>query len=604
MALSLKNAKMVGIGLLLLVMTVIGAQKSKTSSKTKLNNDNFDQNLYRSFFTSDNRKISVYNEFLLPSSVYLLRRYLSDHGRWEHTLKDYNNGSNFREESPDHILWKTFLDPQFMEKTKVGQKVIRAVRHFKGKQDVDNYHIYHAAAKIVVRSELPKSSIDTADNNGDVSAIVYLTGKWQKNDYGDIIFYENNKEIVCAVHPVMFRMVMFDSSIEHLYKPPSIDHSGPLRTIHFKLTSSKDKLNRAIQDYQKRTQHRRQTRNIKLNDIAPLSSPRVIQVQQHITRQFVAPSGKKIYVLDNVFTPSELEKLRQIVEYKEYVHQQYLDKGSDGVSWLANFSLQDFVESNLWKIHQQVVNHFGSRHSYFPYDISCNMIKNTDNTRIHTDCSLAADQWTMVTYLNPNWTAQMGGETAFFEKNSHEDNNYVIQVRPRYGRSVIFQSTIYHSARPPANLFDGLRYSFSVKMAEDEAQARLNRLTEDFVIYASNLDQCDSIARIGRKAGTKKIEKEILGMLTAEDVIVPADDDREEQTQNQDDYEEGSDEEDADQQSQQGNSDNQEETEQGIHYILIFLFYSYFDLFIHVANLRMILSMMFARITLTLYSYV
>ena len=547
-------------------MTTIQGGKSKTSAKIKLNDDNFDENLFQSFYTSDDRKISVYNKFLLPSTVYLLRRYLSDHGRWEHTLNNYNNGSDFREESPDHILWKTFLDPQFMETTKVGQKIIRAVKHFQGNQDGSHdYHIYHATAKIVVRSELPKSSIDADDSDGDVSAIIYLTGKWQKNDYGDILFYDNNKEIVSAIHPVMFRMVMFDSTIEHLYKPPSIDHSDPLRTIHFKLTTSKNKLNKAIQDYKARTQHRHHTRHIKLNDIAPLSSPRTIHVQQHITRQFVAPSGKKIYVLDNIFTPEELNKLRQIVEYKEYVHQQYLDKGSDGVSWLANFSLQDFVESNLWKIHQQVVNYFGSRKTYFPYDISCNMIKNTDNTRIHTDCSLAADQWTMVTYLNPNWTAQMGGETAFFEKNTHENNNYIIQVRPRYGRSVIFQSTIYHSARPPANHFDGLRYSFSVKMAEDEPQARLNRLTEDFSIYVSNLEQYDSITKIGRKAGYAKTEKGILAMLTAEDVIIPADDDNQRQSipDQDDDDEQDTDEQGIDQPSQQDNSNSQEQSAQG-----------------------------------------
>ncbi|RDD39136.1 hypothetical protein TrispH2_008815 [Trichoplax sp. H2] len=538
---------------LLLSMTIITFSNGDNSEKSNREEqkDNFDHNLYKSFYTSDHRKISVYNDFLLPSNVYLLRRYLSDAGRWEHTLKDYNNGSDFRDDSPDHILWKSFLDPEFIEKSKIGRKVLRAVQHFKGDQASDNYHMYNVAAKLVVRSEVPKGSIDAPADDNDISAILYLITKWKKNDYGDILFYEKNKEIVCGVHPLMFRMVMFDSSIEHLYKPPSIDSNGPVRTIHIKLTKSSDKLKKAIEDYKARSQHRVDARNKKLNDIAPLSQPRTIDVEKHITRQYVAQSGKKIYVLDNVFTPQELQGLRRIIEYKEYVHQSYLDKGSDGVSWLASFSLQDFVDSNLWKIHQQVVRYVGSRDTYFPYDVSCNMIKNTDNTRVHDDCSQTADQWTMVTYLNPNWTAQMGGETAYFEKNT-DDNDYVIEVRPRYGRSVIFQSTIYHSARPPSNDFDGLRYSFSVKMAEDEPQARLNRLSEDYAIYAGNVDQYDYIKRIAHKLGSKKLEKSTLSMLLDEDELITDNGFHINEEQNQDAIGEGN-----DQRSQESNTNNQ-----------------------------------------------
>ena len=499
---------------LIVFACILAVSMAEKSTQTQgQNDDNFDQNILQSSYTNDGRKISIYNNFLLPSSVYLLRSYLSFYRHWEHTLKDSNNGSQFNQDSPDHILWKTFLNPQFFQQTRVGQKIRRAVKHFKGQHDGDDYQIYQATAKLVRRSQVPKSSIDAEASEGDVSAILYLIGNWKKNDYGDIIFYDNDQEIVCAVHPVMFRMVMFDSSIEHVYKPPSIDNGIAIKTIQVKLTKSVSKVNDAIAQWKTRSKDRIRSRRATLDLLIP-SVSKVIDVEKHITRRFVGPNGRKIFVLDNLFSHDDLEKLRQIVNYKSYFFTDRFDDGSDGVAWVASFSIQGFIKSHLWDIHRQVVNHVGSRQSYFPYDVSCNLVQNNDNTRLHDDCIQIADQWTMVTYLNPNWTAQSGGETAFFIKKGHDNNDYFAEVRPRYGRSVIFQGMIYHSARPPTNSFDGIRYSFAVKMAEDEAQARVNRISEDFAIYAGNIDQCDFAIKIGRRAGRPKIEKAALTLLT------------------------------------------------------------------------------------------
>ncbi|EDV24219.1 uncharacterized protein TRIADDRAFT_57485 [Trichoplax adhaerens] len=488
-----------------LILAVCWAKQSTQSKKNALNDDNFDQNRIKSFYTSDHRKISVYNNFLLSSSVFLIRNYLSIYGQWEHSLEDYSNGSHFGEESPDHIMWKTFLNPEFIEKTRFGKKIIRAVNHFKEQQDGDGYHIYDATAKLIRRIDIPKSTIDAPDSEGDVSAILYLIGSWKKNDYGDILFYDDNKEIVGAVHPLMHRMIMFDSSIEHLYKPPAIDNGVAMKTLQIKLTKSVKKVKNAVQHWKLRSQNRIVGRKTTLSKLTT-STSNVIDVEKYITKRYVGPHGRKIFVLDNLFNENDLEKLRKIVKYKRYVFTDRFDEGSDGVSWVATFSLQDFIDSHLWDIHQQVAKHVGNRTTYFPYDVSCNLVQTSDKTRLHDDCAQVADQWTMVTYLNPNWTAQSGGETAFFERKGN-DNEYITEVRPRYGRSVIFQGMIYHSARPPANGYNGIRYSFAVKMAEDEAQARVNRVTEDFSTYAANVEQVSSAIKIGYKMGEERTER-------------------------------------------------------------------------------------------------
>ena len=74
--------------------------------------------------------------------------------------------------------------------------------------------------------------------------------------------------------------------------------------------------------------------------------------------------------------------------------------------------------------------------------MSTNLIRNADHTRIHLDTSHDNDkEWTFLVYLTPNWTQNFYGETAFFERNS-DDTEIVAEVRPRYGRAVIFQGTV------------------------------------------------------------------------------------------------------------------------------------------------------------------
>ena len=74
----------------------------------------------------------------------------------------------------------------------------------------------------------------------------------------------------------------------------------------------------------------------------------------------------------------------------------------------------------------------------FPYDVSINLIRNADYTRIHKDVGYdGEEEYTCLVYLNPNWKKEYYGETTFFEKNS-DDTEIVAQVLPKYGRLVIF----------------------------------------------------------------------------------------------------------------------------------------------------------------------
>ena len=90
----------------------------------------------------------------------------------------------------------------------------------------------------------------------------------------------------------------------------------------------------------------------------------------------------------------------------------------------------------------QVAKFASGSPEWFPYDVGTNLIRNADHTRIHLDVSHDKEkEWTFLVYLTPNWTRNYYGETAFFERNS-DDTEIVAEVRPRYGRAVIFQGNI------------------------------------------------------------------------------------------------------------------------------------------------------------------
>lgn len=64
---------------------------------------------------------------------------------------------------------------------------------------------------------------------------------------------------------------------------------------------------------------------------------------------------------------------------------------------------------------------------WYPYDVSCNIIRSFDHTRIHTDVYNGQDdEWTFLLYLSPLGSNDFG-ETAFYTEN-HDDTELVYQA--------------------------------------------------------------------------------------------------------------------------------------------------------------------------------
>ena len=67
--------------------------------------------------------------------------------------------------------------------------------------------------------------------------------------------------------------------------------------------------------------------------------------------------------------------------------------------------------------------------------------------------------YTILYYANKKWDTNYGGETLFYDENLE----IIAAVKPKPGRFVVFDSKIFHSARPPQSGCPYNRYTIAIK---------------------------------------------------------------------------------------------------------------------------------------------
>ena len=291
-------------------------------------------------------------------------------------------------------------------------------------------------------------------------AVIFLVQNSRRNAYGELIVY-NEGEIIKAVYPKRGRLVIFPASLEHVIKSPAIDMSERLycMKIHF-LLSDDQRHSAVIQETLPGNTVRNDFNNpmvfpnFKLLTKTDTTPDGTLDIQQFVTKNFTTNSGLSIVVLDGILPLKELDALRKTVETNGYSDNAAGMDSTDQVQWIMAFEIDDFVQTSLWNVVSQIVTFVSGKKGYFPYDIGCNNIQATDTTTIHIDSEFNESEFTLLIYLNEDWTANHHGETVFFD--DMEGNEVIFAVRPRYGRVAIFHGSIPHSARPPPLLMEGM----------------------------------------------------------------------------------------------------------------------------------------------------
>ena len=86
-------------------------------------------------------------------------------------------------------------------------------------------------------------------------------------------------------------------------------------------------------------------------------APTGINIAQHQVSEHTSTEGKKILVFDDLFDKEDLDRLRAFI----FKHGTYYyddsddgDDGGDNVQWIAGFEINEYIQSRLWNIMQQV----------------------------------------------------------------------------------------------------------------------------------------------------------------------------------------------------------------------------------------------------------
>ena len=438
--------------------------------------------LFKQYVTSNGCKIEIYNDVLTTAHLQMLQGLATYKlGSWSYRISEADVYGRQKHVSPNNMPWYNEFNTLEFSQSIIGKQLQKVVMEMTG-EGKGVYVPYKVVAHVVRSGDSPKVHADAKSEENDVSMVIYLNENWRKNDYGDLYLYDDNKEIVAGVVPRYGRVVVWHSSIPYLTRPPSVAVKGGQIFLRLCFTKNQTKFTTAHERWLENQQLHETTRNkgFFLKPEEGKQDEQKTNVETKLVSEAKSKEGKKIFVFDGLFTKDLLDQLRSaILNHGVYFYDDSYDKESDNVQWIAAFEVDKYVQSRMWRITKDVATFVSGGHGdWFPYDVSCNLIRNADTTQIHHDCVDGEDEWTFLLYLNPDWSINDYGETVFYEKND-DITEIITEVLPKYGRVVIFQGIIPHSARPPSRNFTGARLSFAVKLSTNERTGRLKASREE-----------------------------------------------------------------------------------------------------------------------------
>ena len=168
--------------------------------------------------------------------------------------------------------------------------------------------------------------------------------------------YDEDNEIIAGAVPKYGRLVVWQSSISYLPRPPSIAFKNGQLILHVQFTKSKQKM---LASHMERTVARNERQAA--YDMGFIGSdklaPQGIDVARHKVSEHTSMQGKRILVFDDLFDKEDLDKLRAFI----FKHGTYYyddsddgDSDNDNVQWIAGFEINDYIQSRIWNVMQQV----------------------------------------------------------------------------------------------------------------------------------------------------------------------------------------------------------------------------------------------------------
>ena len=171
-----------------------------------------------------------------------------------------------------------------------------------------------------------------------------------------LLRYDEDNEIVAGAVPKYGRVVVWQSSISYLPRPPSIAFKKGQLLLHVQFTKSKQKM---LASHMERVAAKKERQAAYDSGFigSDKPAPSGIDVAHHKVSEQTSIQGKKILVFDDLFDKEDLDKLRALIlKHGTYYYDDsdLGDDDSDNVQWIAGFEINDYIQSRLWNIMQQV----------------------------------------------------------------------------------------------------------------------------------------------------------------------------------------------------------------------------------------------------------
>ncbi|XP_076820366.1 uncharacterized protein LOC143465783 isoform X1 [Clavelina lepadiformis] len=469
---------------------LVKSSKYDSYFKNEMLNPSFLKSRVSAEYTSKSgKKVYVFDDVVTYSLTMATRMYYTVNDGWRYVLFDkYVQDPDGKFDDGNGIPWKSWQDPTLMSGTRIGS-IWKAMIDAVSSNQTHNLHerprdfqMTDTYSAILRRGDVTTlhSGVPLHNDTNFIesySLVTYTSALWRKNSYGEILFYEDDDDdhnVFAVVSPHCSRVVLWDSRVRYLTRPPSISELSGQVMIFAQFQSDPETIHRRRVAFDKKRILNEENAKKAFTCVEGVDSSPSLDVAKHLIMKRLSKNGEFLAVFDDLFDKRDLDALRTYtVKYGKYFYDDHLDLTSDNVQWIAGFQVKKFVQSRFWPIVKKVASFVSGKDTWYPYDIACNLIRSTDHTRMHLDVAITKEEeMTFLLYLNPNWTADYYGETAFMEHNyDTPENDYVAEVIPYYGRAVIFDGNFPHSAHPPAPDYPGPRYTFAVKLAVNKMVA-------------------------------------------------------------------------------------------------------------------------------------
>lgn len=128
--------------------------------------------------------------------------------------------------------------------------------------------------------------------------------------------------------------------------------------------------------------------------------------------------------------------------------------------WVLEIPQESAQQLAVYQATLAAVRDFNNGESYRVYRSYCNHAAYGDMLFTHTDSLPEQDDLTALWFIAPEWNAEWGGETLFF----NAEMDVEVAVSPKPGRLVVFDGRITHVGRPPNRICYAPRYTLAFKL--------------------------------------------------------------------------------------------------------------------------------------------